>query len=868
MELYKRVFRSTLLVLIAMVMAGGTVLAAYSYYANIQVSETNGNSYDYLPVIVDVDNDYLSDNGYISLTGLDTRILSGSAELEHLVADDKVLFVAPSVGADSRDNYRYTLGNTDLDDFPIITGYDGYITVSDSATLEFGSDFESEFKGWVDTSAGSDKNLIYKEDAFQTYISGASDVTSRVLKTDSMTFYPDADAETTSVDGYAGEEAEDATWTVLRGMPGDTSDDSGALIYAVYFRASGTNNQFQSLRRGIYLFDTSALPDSAVVTSATLSLFGNSKLDDNGATPNINIYSSDPATNTAIVPADYATLGSVAFCDTPITYAGFSTTAYNDFALNAAGMAAISVDGISKFSSRNASYDVAGADPAWVNSGQSYLIVKSAETAGTANDPKLVVNYTYTTAAVTATGVTAGEHTVKTYTDPLIWSPSDDLHFTGAANSEVNCGGIYHGQANLWYSCWFKLDNDLASSPTATQYLWGMDGLNPTDYVQFFLHKATGDLAFQVANSGTGTNVTVTSSGVTFVADTWYHAIASVSAANGTRLIVNGGTAVTDAYDDPVPSAGNFTIGTRAVGNPQGFEGEIANVACGIDSLTPAEEAALYANTFPADATDIWYIDEGTGTNITSYGTQANAGTAGAQCSWQDEIRPCKFSINVDGTEEGGYAQPISVTDNANDWTINQNNVLPYIEYYKHTVADTLVAWYQPISMIIGTNLDDREGTDIGETGTAEEDAVITWGANPAGVSATISSLVSSSQPVPSAIEEEEAPDIVPEDSIPTSGTVDTATLEDNPLYPIVELTSDNTGFTEEQIWFSLATLVILVAMGLAIVKVSNHLLLAGVIGLVLGGFFTAMGIYQWWMMLIFGFVFIMSILMERKPVL
>ena len=60
-----------------LVMVSGTVLAAYSYYATVQVQETGGNSYDYLPVIVDNDNDYLADNGYMSLTGLDTRVLSG-----------------------------------------------------------------------------------------------------------------------------------------------------------------------------------------------------------------------------------------------------------------------------------------------------------------------------------------------------------------------------------------------------------------------------------------------------------------------------------------------------------------------------------------------------------------------------------------------------------------------------------------------------------------------------------------------------------------------------------------------------------------------------------------------------------------------
>jgi len=170
--------------------------------------------------------------------------------------------------------------------------------------------------------------------------------------------------------------------------------------------------------------------------------------------------------------------------------------------------------------------------------------------------------------------------------------------------------------------------------------------------------------------------------------------------------------------------------------------------------------------------------------------------------------------------------------------------------------------------MIVGTNLDDREGTDAGETGTAEEDATITWGANPAGVDAAIGSLVSSSQPEIAPAAGEEAVDVLPEGEIPAGGVVDTAALEDNPMYFLVEFISDNADLTEEQIWFGGATLIILIAMGIAVARVPNHLLLAGTIGLVFSGFFMAMGIYQFWMVIIFGFVWVASLIMERKPVI
>lgn len=190
MRIIKKIFKGALLAIILSTLIGGTVLAAYSYYANIQVQETSGNSYDWLPIIADIDNDYLANNGYISLTGLNTRVLSGSTELKHLVADDKTLFVAPSVDANSTGNYKYTLNNTsDVSggSFPVITGYNGYITVADDPDLELGNTFEITLSGYINTDAGGTKNLVYKQDSFRTYVSGAEEITSEIAVVTGLT---------------------------------------------------------------------------------------------------------------------------------------------------------------------------------------------------------------------------------------------------------------------------------------------------------------------------------------------------------------------------------------------------------------------------------------------------------------------------------------------------------------------------------------------------------------------------------------------------------------------------------------------------------------------------------------------------------
>jgi hypothetical protein len=611
MKMIKNILRGTVLALILLVLVGGTVFAAYSYYANIQVLESDGNSYTYLPVIADVDNDYLSDNNYISLTGLDTRVLAGSTELKHLVADDKTLFVAPTVGANSTGNYKYTLNNTsDLDSFPVIVGYDGYITIPSeiSDDMQLGDDFEIEFGGYVDTSSGNEKNTIHKPYAFRAYVSSDEEYKVTILDTGAAT-------DTNLVPNAEG-------------------------AYANITSVTGASTHWEAVD------DPPATPDdntSYVSTASSTQLKDAYNVEDGGI-------------------ADYLTINSV--------------TVY--FRIKATGSA-----------------------PAQAY-GQPYLRLGGVETTGT----------------------------------------------------EVG------GNIDVW-----------------------------TTY-------------------------------------------------NETLARPGGGSWETSDIDNL-----QVAIGIKAGGGDTAY----LTQAYVVVNYTPESEVVVATLT---------------GVSSDDYTVKAYADTSYLMLSLDGDT-------SWDGTHSARTALGgASVPDNANDIVINQNNVMPYFDYLKWTVSDTLIAWYQPISMIVGTTLDDREGTDAGETGTAEEDGVITWGANPAGVDAVIGSLVSSSQPEIAPATEDEAVDVLPGGEIPAGGTVDTATLEDNPMYFIVELLSENADLTEEQIWFGGATLIILLAMGIAVAKVPNHLLLAGTIGLVFSGFFTAMHIYQWWMLLIFGFVFVASILMERKPVI
>ena len=211
------------------------------------------------------------------------------------------------------------------------------------------------------------------------------------------TFYPAAGASSPA-DGAADENDTNATWTTIQGAAGDLARNSDAQDYYERIVSGSVSNGWDLIVRGIFMFDTSTIDDADSISAATLSLFGSLKDDTLGITPTLNIYSSAPASTADVVAGDYDSLGTTAFA-TGITQADFSISAYNDFALNASGIANISKTGVSKFGSRDATYDAANQAPTWGSSAGSYMAGYTADQAGTTNDPKLVVTHAVAVAA-------------------------------------------------------------------------------------------------------------------------------------------------------------------------------------------------------------------------------------------------------------------------------------------------------------------------------------------------------------------------------------------------------------------------------------------------------------------------------------
>lgn len=207
------------------------------------------------------------------------------------------------------------------------------------------------------------------------------------------TFYPNADGDPspTSVDGRLGHVESNQTWATILNGAGTFAFPSEAANAVIHY-ACGNAGLYSQITRSMILFDTSSLGGDTI-DSATKSTYGNSKNNDTGESPDSNVYAADPASNTDLIASDAAkgNFGTTAFSDTTLTYANFTLGAYNDYVFNASGLAAIDGSGISKFSLRDPSYDVAENTPAHVVAESCWQNIIFADTAGTATDPKLVV---------------------------------------------------------------------------------------------------------------------------------------------------------------------------------------------------------------------------------------------------------------------------------------------------------------------------------------------------------------------------------------------------------------------------------------------------------------------------------------------
>jgi len=223
---------------------------------------------------------------------------------------------------------------------------------------------------------------------------------------------PAADVTTTliSVTGDSGAIANttDSTFATIRAANG-TSNFVQASNIGAFLWASTTTNQYSNFTRSMWRFDLSGLPAGEQIVSATLSLFGRTATDNALGGGKIGI--TQGASGTTIVNSDYQnSVGFTTRFASDIDVSSWSTSGYNDFALNAAGLTYLTGvgTGIATLASKT-NYDIDNTTTGITWSSGSALSFRCyGPEQGAGFQPKLTV-----------------------YTRPTVTTTTPDLTFTG-----------------------------------------------------------------------------------------------------------------------------------------------------------------------------------------------------------------------------------------------------------------------------------------------------------------------------------------------------------------------------------------------------------------------------------------------------
>ncbi len=214
-------------------------------------------------------------------------------------------------------------------------------------------------------------------------------------------FYP-------SLDGYVSRRNVAESWATLVAGAGNEVNSTNATDFVAETDGTTGTGNFSSLVRGVTLFDTSAIPSNATISSASITFYGYNQSNDLSIAP-LDFVSNTITSTSSFQNSDYnvANWGSTVFASSTYANLHIGTSTANVFTLNTSGVANITKGGISKFGFRWDN-DISGTAPTWVNGGYSYLRVYMSDSVGTSTDPYLTVTYTVppVTRKIIGTGIT------------------------------------------------------------------------------------------------------------------------------------------------------------------------------------------------------------------------------------------------------------------------------------------------------------------------------------------------------------------------------------------------------------------------------------------------------------------------------
>jgi len=210
------------------------------------------------------------------------------------------------------------------------------------------------------------------------------------------TTYYSASGANSPVDGSC--KADTAlSWDAAHDHVGTGAQDDQDWMNISYLVQDTGTPLWRYMQRGILLFNTADIDDTDLITAATLGFVIISGQFGNDFDDSICLVASAPAANDALVNGDYDSLGTTKYAaDRALSGLTADSATFNYFTFNATGLAAISIDGITKLGIRGLADleddepDLSGAS----DDDRTYVLIAPAEEGLTGDKrPKLTVTH-------------------------------------------------------------------------------------------------------------------------------------------------------------------------------------------------------------------------------------------------------------------------------------------------------------------------------------------------------------------------------------------------------------------------------------------------------------------------------------------
>lgn len=731
----------------------------------------------------------------------------------------------PAINANSSINYNLYFGTSDMSSTKYWFPAAGGGTVNDHASMEPSSNFTMTWDGWFDTTAGASKNLVSKTNALSAFVSPtvSGNITAEI--------YPYYYSSTSDGRIYATNVVYNTAWTAATG----TVDSANLYV--------GQATGFYVFR-GFLFFDTSSIPDSATITSATLSLYGATDFSatnfDVVVTNGQPTYPHDPMAIGDYDKTNYSGSGGSFNTGT------FTTTGYNNITLNATGISWISKTGTTKLTLRS-SLDIAGTSPA----GDEYVVFYPAETAGTSQDPVLVVTYTPADYAVSATGVTSAEHTAiltKNTYGFMWWDIGKDSSVTVPSVTDNLVLNLPLWSNNLNWSSFASVDSNKFNA-TVTNATWGSQGRT---------FSGSGKITIPALSSTLPSPFTIN----LWAYRNWdindsYGVLIGQYAGDATGFLIDGGNAANRIRFVGNPGAGEYAVSWSSSVSGTTFYN--------ITVLHDGTNLNLYLNGVLYNSSVRGAITAGTAS--LDIGGIAAAGyshsTIGDVFIYNRALSPDEITqlyndtkwryIGAHTGDAFDYAYTSSVLDNANNYLFSENYTMPYVEYIEMTKGGNQVAYWD---WDYGTTFDDQSANSNTMTPTFRTTT------SDADVSAVLASFAPIDTATAPAYAVSDAPLFITApitaSSNFTSGNVSGSGI---PGSALVESVSQSSGTPNIWLWGIIGGLTIGLAGLFISYMVKEHgggsgeIFLRMGVAIIIMGVMVAFGKYDFWMLVLYVFI-------------